>query len=397
MSPATAPQPLGFQPQRFAPPKRSRAAPPPRRPKGRWFVGLLLLASVGWAGHHVWSSYFRYRAYGTVTCKTVEVSPPWDGVLAFVHHRQGDRVRQGDLLMTVQNLELRHRSAQITDELRVEQAKLEAEAARLKWESAYSLDQNRGALSGYYEVYGNLLQEEAKLEELSNALARLEQPETRKVVAEEQVDRARLTKQGQEHKISMLKESLAELKRRADEANLLLKGGGELGSSLLEYSREQLKPNLARIAALQAERVRLSERLALGDVRAPVSGIVLKHLCQVGESCKTNQPIVSLLDESSLQVVLYLGQDDSTAFAPGCEMQVEFEPYDQPLRCTLVRLGDAFEAAPAQLKRHYSEGEQLLPAYLQPASDDERLMALRVNGVVRLTRAAGCDVKVAKR
>lgn len=75
-----------------------------------------------------------------------------------------------------------------------------------------------------------------------------------------------------------LRESLAELKRRADEANLLRKGGSELGSGLLEYSREQL-----------------------------------------------------------------------------------------------------------------------LPAYLQPASDDERLMALRVNGVVCLTRAAGSDFKLAKR
>jgi multidrug resistance efflux pump len=396
MSQAPSLPALGFQPQAFTAPKAARAAPLPKRPKGRWFVGLLLAGTLGFAGHHVWSSYFRYRAYGTVTCKTVEVSPPWDAVVSFVHRRQGDRVRQGDLLMTVQNLELSHRSAQIADELKVEQAKLEAEAARIKWEAAYSLDQNRGALATYYEVFGTLLLEEAKLEDHANALARVAKPEARGTVSKETVDKLRLAKQGQESRIAMLKESLAELKRRADEAEILLRNGKELSVALLDHSREQLKPIVARMAALHAERTRVHERLAQGEIRAPVNGTVLKHLHQVGESCKASAPLVSLLDESSLQVVLFLDQKDTAAFKPGASLELQFDPYDQPLHCTLVRLGDEFEPAPEQIKRHYREGQELLPAYLEPDGDDERWMALRRNGVVKLSRATPGGIRLAK-
>ena len=393
----TVPQPRGFQPSTFAPPRPTRPTPLPKRPKGRWFVGLLLLGFVAFAAHEVWSSYFRYQAYGSVACTTVEVSPPWDGVVIFVHHRKGDRVPQGELLMTVQSLELRQRVAQIADELSVEQAKLEAEAARIKWESAYGLDQNRGALVNYYEAYGAVLQEEAKLEEFTSSLARAERPSAKGTIAGETVEKLRFAKQGQAQKIEMLKEAVAELKRRADEAGQLLDGGTGLIAAHLEYGREQLKPNLARIAALQAERARLQERLAQGEIRSPVNGIVLKHLAQVGESCKANEAVVSLLDEESLQVVLYLKQADSTAFAPNCEMDVEFDPYDQPLRCTLVRLGDQFEPAPEHLKRYYSEGAKLLPVYLEPAGNHERWMVLRENSVVRLARTARCAPALASR
>lgn len=402
MTQAPAPTPLGFRPQMFRPqaseaPKPARPTPLPKRPKGRWFVGLLLVGTLAFAGHHVWSTWFRYRAFGTITCKTVEVSPPWDAVVEFVHRRQGDRVRQGDLLMTVQNLELRHRSAQIADELVVEQAKLEAEAARIKWEAAYSLDQNRGALATYYEVYGTLLQEQSKLEENANALARVEKPEAKGTVSAETIDKLRLAKQGQDAKIGMLEESLAELKRRADEADVLLRNGKELSVALVDHSREQLKPIVARITALKAERARVVERLAGGEIRSPVNGVVLKHLRQVGESCKSDAAIVSLLDESSLQVVLYLDQKDTTAFAPGDSLELQFEPYDQPLHCTLARLGDQFEPAPEQIRHNYREGQELLPAYLEPAGEDERWMALRRNGVVKLSRSAPSALRLAKR
>ena len=106
---------------------------------------------------------------------------------------------------------------------------------------------------------------------------------------------------------------------------------------------------------------------------------------------------MTLLDEESLQVVLYLNQEDSTAFKPGCEMDVQLDPYDQPLRCTLMRLGDEYEPAPEHIKRYYREGQKLLPAYLQPASDDERWMALRVNGVVKLARTAAGAIKLASK
>ncbi len=111
----------------------ARPTPLPKRPKGRWFVGVILFLLVGGAVYAVWDSYWRYQAYGTVTGHLIQVSPPWDGVLQYLQVQEGDAVRQGQLLLTVDNTELRQRHAQLGDELRVAQATLEAEAARLKW------------------------------------------------------------------------------------------------------------------------------------------------------------------------------------------------------------------------------------------------------------------------
>src|SRR5262249_1252347 len=81
----------------------TRPTPLPKRPKGRWFVAVLLLGACYAAAHQVWQAYFRYQAYGTVTGKVVQLSPPWDGVLVAVHVKEGQEVRQGDPLVTLES------------------------------------------------------------------------------------------------------------------------------------------------------------------------------------------------------------------------------------------------------------------------------------------------------
>jgi hypothetical protein len=93
---------------------------------------------------------------------------------------------------------------------------------------------------------------------------------------------------------------------------------------------------------------------------------------------------VSLLEEGSLQVVLYMPQDSSTILGPGQEVKLTLDPYPEPLMCRVHRLGDQFEPAPEQIKRHYFEGQRMLPVYLEPGSEATRWMALRIGGVVRL-------------
>src|SRR5262249_22556873 len=150
----------------------ARPTPLPKRPKGRWLVAVLLLTACGTAAYQVWHSFFRFQAYGTVTGRVVQLSPPWDGVVRYLHVQEGQRVQQGDLLVTVENSASRPRHAQLGDDLRVAQATLEAESAKLKWQLAFSLDQGPGAWVQYYEALGQFLQEQAKLEELRSAFQR---------------------------------------------------------------------------------------------------------------------------------------------------------------------------------------------------------------------------------
>jgi multidrug resistance efflux pump len=386
MTPATPSQLIGFpQGATSSRPDLALPTPLPKRPKGRWFVGGLLLTVVAVAGYNVWDSYFRYQAYGVVTGRQIDVSPPWEGALWYVHVRDGDKVRQGQLLVSVENVELQQRHAQLGDDLRVAQANLEAECARLKWQAAYNLDQGRGARVLYYEAWGTLLREQARVEDYRTQLRRAEVLHQERAVSQADVEQLGFALKGQTEMVAKLKEALPELAARADQADGLLKKGSRLGSGLEDNGADQLKPFFVRIEALQAERARVQERLEKGQVRAPVNGLVVKVRHFAGEHVKPGEPVVTLLEEGSLEVVLYMPQNASNALTPDDEVRVGLEPYREALSCRVVRADDEFEAAPEQLRRHYREGQRLLPVHLRPDGEQERWMALRIGGVVKLS------------
>jgi len=54
----------------------ARPTPLPKRPKGRWFIGLLLLASCGYGLWQAYDSFLRYRSYGIVTGRVLQLSSP---------------------------------------------------------------------------------------------------------------------------------------------------------------------------------------------------------------------------------------------------------------------------------------------------------------------------------
>jgi multidrug resistance efflux pump len=383
-APKTVSPALGFPQQAGPRPAPVRPTPLPKRPKGRWFVGLILIGICSFIGYQVWNTYFRYRAYGTVIGRIIELSPPWEGVVRSIHVHEGETVRQGQLLVSVHNLELRQRYDQLGDELKIAQAQLEAEVAKLKWQVAFNIDQGQGVLATYYETSGKLLQEQAKLAELTNSLRRAKLLQTENAISKQEVDQLRFQTQGQEQKVAKLSESLLELKKRAELARVLLQRGSGPNMGQTEDGYEQLKPNLARIEALHADRARLQERLAQSELRAPTNGLIVKIHHFAGENCKASEPLLSILEEGSLQVVLYLPQQVSTSFAVGDDVNVLVEPHAQLLSCTVARLGERYEPAPENIKRNFHADQKLLPVYLQPKDEPARWVALRVGGVVKL-------------
>ena len=98
---------------------------------------MLVACSAGVAT--VWNSLLRYRAYGVVTGRTIDVAVPLTGVLQSVHVCEGEFVRQDASLAKVTDLESEQMLARLEDELRVAEAALHAEIARLQWHSRVKL------------------------------------------------------------------------------------------------------------------------------------------------------------------------------------------------------------------------------------------------------------------
>jgi HlyD family secretion protein len=278
---------------------------------------------------------------------------------------------------------MRQRYAQLGDDLRMTQAQLEAEAAKLKWQVTFNLDQGHGALAQYFETLGQLLREQSELEYLQGALERAKSLRSTGTIATEEYARTSTLLKGQQHKVEHLQKAVNELKTRADQARSLV-NAGTAEPGLSDTGLDQLKPYLARIESIHAERARLQERLNQGRILAPTNGLIVKIQLFAGENCKGNDPMLLFLEEGSLQVTLYMPQKAAESLASGSEVNVMVDPYREPLACTVTRVGDQFEAAPENLKRHYSEGEKLLPVILQPKEECARWMALRVGEVVKL-------------
>ncbi|MCI0357830.1 MAG: biotin/lipoyl-binding protein, partial [Planctomycetaceae bacterium] len=266
--------------------------PLPKRPKGSLFIGSILLLIVGTVSYLAWNTTFRYSSYGTVTGRTLAVSPPWPGVVVSLPVREGDVVRQGDALADLVNPLLEHEIEGLTDELRLAQSELDAHVAELTLAAQQSRDRQQLALAEYYRLMGELLAEQARLSDLIGRMQRNEKLSVKGAVTGQDHESARLAAEGQQAKVERLELAVAELKKRTD------------ASEPADQGSERLKPKLIRIEQIQSSIQRARERQREGTLRAPAAGRVLAIKRQVGEYVEPALPVIELLDEQSLEITL---------------------------------------------------------------------------------------------
>jgi multidrug resistance efflux pump len=286
--------------------------------------------------------------------------------------------------LTLESAALAQKHARLADELRTVQAELEAEAVKLRWQAAFHFDHAQGAAARSLEALGQLLAEQARVDQYRGELERAERLARTRAVSEDELDRLKHQARGQALKVEQLQAALAKHKEHADLAGVLLSRSGSLADDLMNDGKGQLGPFAARIRGLLAERARVAEEMERGRVVAPCNGLVVRLHRLAGEACRAGEAVVSFLEEGSLQVVLYMPQKRGDALAVGDAVRVAVEPYAGTLEGTVGRVGDRFEPAPESIRRHYYAGERLLPVVVRPAPEAARWMALRVDSVVKL-------------
>lgn len=358
--PATSPGPVG--------------GPLPKRPKGSLFIGSVLALVVGAVAYTAWNATYRYAAYGTVTGQTVTVPPPWPGTVEALFVREGDLVRQGDPLAQLSNPQFQDEIERLSDDLRVAQSELDAQVAELTLAAQQSQDRQQLALAEYYQLLGELLAEQARLNELSGRLARSEKLAVKGAVSGQDQESMRLMAEGQRAKVERLELAVAELRKRTETDESDHKGA------------ELLQPKLVRIEQLQAAIGRARDRLRQGTIRAPAGGRVLTIGRQVGEYVEQNTAVVELLDEQSLEITLLVRQVQTAGYRLGESIDVEVAPFQGRLTCAITRIGDEYQPAPPQIETQFRHGERLLPVLLRPAAPTEGNVPLRLGSEVRQPR-----------
>jgi multidrug resistance efflux pump len=351
----------------------ARNAPPmKKRAKGSRFLSALFLSAFCVIGYFVWSSVLQYQTYGVIEGRLISVSAPWDGTVNSWMVREGDVVVQGQILAKISNLEMSHELAGLQDELKMNQALLEAEISKIKFDVQDHSDRTQKAVAEYLQSHGELLAEQATLEELDRKFERTKRLLAKKNVARSEFEKIYFQLAGQKKKIRKLEDAVDILKLRSTEANL----NKDNGSS-------RLKPILAKIDLTQSKIGRIRERIGQGEIKAPASGRISRRYCLTGESSKTGEPIIEILEDNSIEAVLYVPQRIVEEFDVGKEIAITLEPYDSPFVCTVDRLGNRFEEPPASLKMFYRLNQPLLPVYLRPNHEAAGYMASRVGGTIK--------------
>jgi len=350
------PESLGF-------PKKIVGSQPPTptvkpESKGRIFIGLLLLALIGFVAHNVWNTYFRYVAHGVVSGRLLNVSPPINGTLQNVYVKEGDHVQQGQILATIENVELRHRYDLLRDEILIESANLTSALAKLKLEYAFKLDNSQGTIAIYTETLARLSNDEANLIYLEGAYERNSKSFSRGTLSENEHSQSKQLYEGHKSKIVLLREAVSILKTRVDQLVIL-----DDKTKILTLWHDSLRPFFVKIESLQNSIRRVQEQLSNCYVISPVSGIVVKRWNFSGETVNTTNFIFTIIADKSEFIIIYVPQEAVAQFVEGTPLELTMAPNSESVLATVQRRGDKYEPAPESIKRHYNNGQQLLPIY----------------------------------
>ena len=346
---------------------------PTKRPRGQFLVICIALLCCGFVAYHIWNTFFRYRAYGTVHARLVKISSPSNSSIAYLHVDEGDRVTQGQAIVSVEQLEKQHRLDELHNQLRLAEANLSAEVSKLKSQRQWEHNRHQGALTEHYRLLSTYLEQKSMLTRKQLALHRIKRLHQRKAAVDEELEQAKLAVSGQRIKVEKLKDAVSESEKRVAP----ISEKSETGTALL-------KPYLMKLESIQAEIDRVREQLKQGEICAPLNGTVIRRYHSVGEQVKEHEPLYSVLDEHSLEIILYIPQSSSDLFEYGQELSLNIPPYPEPLLAKIVRFGDQLEVAPENLSRYYPQNTRLLPVHLKPYPEYSRWMALRIGQVVML-------------
>ncbi len=349
------------------------SATPPKPPKGRFFVVGLVMSVLGFGAFNVWNSFFRYSAYGVVEGRTIEVPAPVTGVVRYVHVQNGDRVRQGQLLMTLDQHELEQKLGRLGDELLMTQAKLDAEVSASQWRMAQYQIQFGEAAAEYRDKWATVRADQVKLKRAQQRRERVAGMLAKKTATEDDLEQAIADEQSQRDRLETLLEGLVSWQQRSQVAELASHAGFDA-----------LQPMLAQLKNLESEQRRLREQLALGQIQSPVNGVVLQRHRFGGEGAAHLQTLVTILEEDSLEVVLYVPQQRLNEFQSGRTVHVSLPPFQDQMPCRVSRMGDEHVSLPTQIQRHYPHQIKTVPIHLQPIDGRFQHERLQVGAVVQV-------------
>jgi RND family efflux transporter MFP subunit len=270
--------------------------------------------------------------FGTLSFITkLDITAAQDGVIKNIYFREGSDVRQGQLVIVLDNPQI---------VLAVERA----ENAYSQTKAAYDLARSR-LLEGEFQAEAQLLSIEKAEAELVQMKKRLEEDKRKHQnqeilfeaggINQEAILNGRFTLESQGEQINLMEKELEIRKVGCRERDLVSAG---IPVPLNDFEKKQALVTLmtatlraevtAAVARLEAAEKELqSVRIARAELRisSEASGVVGARYFEEGERVKAGEKILTLMDTSSLYAIFPVREKDALRIRQGMEAKVQID------------------------------------------------------------------------
>jgi membrane fusion protein, multidrug efflux system len=290
---------------------------------------VLTLGSGYWAFSHFYASKFITTDNAYTAVETAQVTPSVSGIVGSVLVSDTQYVRQGDVLVRLDDIDARLALAQAEAELGRAQRRVRGFVA------------NDASLTA--QLAARAADEKRALSDLERARIDLERREN--LASSGSVSGDELTRARNAH--DSAKAALAQAR-----SNYAAAAGARVANLvLIENSTEQTNPE---VALARARRDQAQVNLERTVIRAPVDGVVAKRSVQVGQQINPGTPVLSIVPLAEVHVDANFKEGQLERVRIGQSVEVVSDLYGSSVKYTgrVVGLsggtGATFAAIPAQ-------------------------------------------------
>ena len=116
-----------------------------------------------------------------------------------------------------------------------------------------------------------------------------------------------------------------------------------IATTALDGSRAQLENARAQLQAAQASLQTMQVALRQASLVAPISGWVAKRHAVPGEKLQAEQPVLTVVDLSQLELAGLVGTHEVSRLTPGMKAMVRIEGYAEPVEAKIARISPQSE------------------------------------------------------
>lgn len=317
--------------QESAPPEVAPERPPTgsRRGMRRWLVAggiALVLGLLAMLAAPRLLSWLRpgppaglLSASGRIEGRITTLTPKTGAWVMALHVDEGQAVRQGQLLATLDDRAQRERVRAAEEQVNALARKLAAANAQLGMVERQTTLQTEQAAAALREAEARLRRARAGLAQAERDARRAAVLVAKELIAPQEGEHARLRVEVEENAVKEAEEALV-----SSEKQLAL---ARVGLQQIEIVRAE-RDALARQRA-QAEAQLAEQRSHVADfaVRSPIDGRVLTRTVERGERVEAGTPLFTLIDLDRLYVKIYVPEPSIGKVALGQEARVSVDAY----------------------------------------------------------------------